>query len=92
MRFPDAVSILRPNDATNPDAYGNPGWSTPVAAQAYVTREAAYFAPGTVLDAGDRIVTSRGTFAVEADPGRPHTPSGRLVPVRVKLVRLPDGA
>lgn len=91
MRFPDAVSIVRP-DPDAPDAYGNPGWAAPIAARAFLTREAAMFPPGTAIGEGDRLITARGLFVVDGDPGAPHNPAGRLVPMHVKLIRLPDGA
>ncbi len=91
MRYLDPVLIVHPDPAV-PDAYGEPTWAAPVAAQGFLTREAIYFGPGTDIRAGDRVQTARGAFAVDGDPGDPHAPSGRRVPVKVKLVRLPDGA
>jgi hypothetical protein len=89
VRYPDAVFIIHPDPAA-PDAYGEPTWTDPVAAQGFLGRESIYFGPGTDIRAGDRVLTERGLFAVDGDPGDPHTPTGRRVPIRVKLVRLPD--
>lgn len=91
MRFPDPVFILHP-DPSRPDAYGEPGWADPVAARGFLTKDSIYFGPGTDIGEGDRVQTARGMFAVDGDPGDPHTPSGKRVPIKVSLTRLPDGA
>lgn len=89
MQYPDKVQIIHPDPST-PDAYGQPTWADPIAARGYLTREAIIVPPGTDIRPGDRVQTARGLFVVDADPGAPHTPTGRLVPMRVKLVRQPD--
>lgn len=90
MRYPDSVEILH-LDVSTPDAYGNPSWSAPVPAKAFVTHEAAMLPPLTDIRTGDRLVVpGRGTFAIEGAPKAIRSPS-RHIMWRVKLAPLPEG-
>ncbi|MFG3715800.1 hypothetical protein [Micromonospora sp. NPDC047730] len=86
MRFPDAVTVLRPTGA---DEYGNPGTGPHAPAgtfAGFLSGDAVYAAPGVDVQRGDRLVIGADTYDVEGDPRDLRSPS-RPVMTRV-AVRL----
>ncbi|MFI7069552.1 hypothetical protein [Micromonospora sediminicola] len=84
MRFPDAVTVLRPSGA---DAYGNPGSGahSPAGTFAgFLSGEAVYGPPDADVQRGDRLAIGADVYDVEGDPRRLRSPS-KTVMTRVSV-------
>ncbi|MEV1157730.1 hypothetical protein AB0J27_20260 [Micromonospora chokoriensis] len=89
MRYPDALTILRPS---GPDAYGNPGtsWESPeeIPARGFLAGDACYLPPTTDVRRGDRLRLGTDVYDVEGDPQPARSPSRTvLIVCSVKLRR-----
>ncbi|BCJ41671.1 hypothetical protein GCM10010168_53310 [Actinoplanes ianthinogenes] len=94
MRFPDAVTVLRP---TGVDEYGNPdhSWANPLATETvgFLSGDTVYLPPGTDVLKGDRLLIGERTYTVADDPGQARSPSRTvLVTVTVKVIGSPPPA
>ncbi|MFD6638325.1 hypothetical protein ACFWDN_21190 [Micromonospora chalcea] len=84
MRFPDAVTVLRPTGA---DAYGNPGTGphAPAAEFAgFLTGDAVFGPPDADVQRGDRLAIGPDVYDVEGDPRRLRSPT-KTVMTRISV-------
>lgn len=89
MRYPDAVTILRPSGA---DAYGNPGtsWDSPeeTPARGFLAGAHCFMPPDTDVRRGDRLRVGADTYDTEGDPEPARSPTKTvLIRVAVRLRR-----
>lgn len=87
MRFPDAVTVLRP---AGTDEYGNPGtsWATPSVTEAvgFLSGLTCFLPPDADVQRGDRLEVAGVFFDVEGAPAVLRSPSRSIV-TAVKLQR-----
>lgn len=84
----DPVTVLR---ASGADEYGNPAasWDAPVSVSAFgflASRSVLIMAPSADVRAGDRVVVSGETFAVDGEPELARSPSA----AKALIVRLAE--
>jgi len=89
VRFPDSVTVLRPE---GPDEFGNPGSSftspTSTTTAGFAPDRSSLFLPaGTDVRLGDRVVIAGRTYAVREEPEALRSPS-RTVLLLVPLTSL----
>lgn len=80
MRFPDAVTVLRP---ASTDAYGNPGgsWDSPeeIPAVGFLSGPVCFMAPDADVKRGDRLTVAGVVYDVEGTPSILRSPSRAVV-------------
>lgn len=89
MRFPDTVTVLRPEGA---DEYGNAdgSWSspTPISGVGFMLAEKCLMPANADVKRGDRLVVAGRTYDVIGDPRRLRSPTKTvLTSVTVEPVR-----
>lgn len=87
MKFPDAVTVLRP---AGPDEYGNPGtsWASPLTLPAvgFLSGDTVYMPPDSDVERGDRLRIGASDYDVIGEPNLVRSPS-RPVLFLVKVER-----